>query len=213
VGGTSPNAAWISLRAGMRALGEAHGLPVRMTEYAPAGGLLERGNHIFNELEYAGSATYHAQHVFTRGEHDPGESAREKEGGILYYVVDGGGLTEWGPTRYTGVSIGHWARFARPGSERIGVTSDDPDVRVQAFVDASEGRLAIVAINNAAESRRVELALSGIEAQGLIEGIQTAESDGPDRFWVEVDSVQVGGPRRLQFIAPARSVTSLAFGM
>jgi glucosylceramidase len=212
-GGESPNPAWITLRGEIRALGQTHGLPVRMTEYATPRGLLQRANHIYNELEYANSTTYHAQHVFTSGEHDDG-SGRDEGGGILFFETDGGGrLSAWGPTRFTGVAIGHYARFARPGSERIGATSDDPALRVQAFVDASDRRLSVVAINNGTVSRRVELTLSGATVAGLVEAIDTAESDGDDAYWTPLDTVQQDGSTRVQFIARPRSVTSLAFGM
>jgi hypothetical protein len=209
-GGENPSVAWRNTREEVRALGENFGVPVRMTEFADESGLMARANHIFNELEYAHSQTYHPQHVFASGDH-PGGDPRASAGGILYFRTGSNGrLTDWGPTRFTGVAIGHYSRFAAPGSIRVSATGEDPQVRTQAFHDREGDRLSVVVINNKSTEERIEISLEGVSRGGAVDGIQTAESDGFDQYWSNLSGVETSGGSRVQFVARPRSVTSLS---
>jgi hypothetical protein len=61
-----------------------------------------------------------------------------------------------------GRAIGQYARWVPRGSVRIDATSDDPLVQVTAFRDGRNGRIVLVAINNATSVRsvRVDVAAS-----------------------------------------------------
>lgn len=208
-GGESPSAGWRNSRGGVRSVGEEFGLPVRMTEFANLNGLMERANHIFNEFEFAGSQTYHPQHVVSTGGHEEGGSVRTEGGGIVFFIPGGDGeLQEWGPTRYTGVAIGHYSLFVPPDAVRVGVEGSPSDLRVQAFrVDAPD-RLALVLVNNGT-ARRVQIELvNGLEREGGVEGVVTREGDDTE-YWTDVGEVLASGANVLSLEIPGRSVTSL----
>lgn len=209
-GGENPPEEWIALRRELRELADSYGLPVRMTEYADLGTLMGRANHIFNELEHARSRTYQAQQFFATGDHDPTADVARERGGIVYYRADANGrLTEWGPTRHTGVAIRHYSRYATPGSVRVEAEGPDPRVRVQAFRDDRRGRLAVVAINNHDSPRRIDIELRGITVRQAVDGIQTEERT-PGRYWSPITDIRIGEGTRVQLLAPARSLTSVA---
>lgn len=211
-GGEDPSAAWKSSREELRALADEHDLPLRMTEFADIGGLMERANHIFNEFEFAESQTYHAQHVFSTGGHGAGGNVTTEEGGLVYFVPGAGGeVAEWGPTLHTGVAVGHYSRLVPPGAVRVATEGGGHGLRVQAFRADREGHLAVVLINNGA-ARRVQIELTGGLTRGsAVEGIVSREGE-PSDPWTEVGEVLTSGPSLLSLELPARSVTSLRVG-
>ncbi len=62
-------------------------------------------------------------------------------------------------------AVGNYARFVRPGWERIGATAGDTSVT--AFRQAATGKFAIVAINAGTKSKDVELNLNGLAVSSV----------------------------------------------
>lgn len=62
-------------------------------------------------------------------------------------------------------AVGNYARFVRPGWERIGATAGDTSVT--AFRQAATGKFAIVAINAGTKSKDVELNLNGLSVSSV----------------------------------------------
>lgn len=211
-GGESPSGAWRSVRSDLRSLAESYGLPVRMTEFADIGGLMGRANHVHNELEFTMSRTYQPQTVVSIGNHGPGGTVKTEEGAIVYFLAGPGGeLVEWGPTRFTGVAIGHYSRVVPPGSRRVDTRGEPADLRVQAFRAEGGSGLAVVLVNNGG-ARRVQLELEGdLQRQGDVEGFVTREGDASS-YWSDVGGVLVSGSSIVSLAVPARSVTSLRIG-
>jgi O-glycosyl hydrolase len=209
-GGESPSQEWRASRSELKEIADARGLPVRMTEFFDLRGLLARANHIYNELAFADSRTYHPQHVVSTGEHGEGGSVRTEAGAIVYFVPgDAGQVVESGPTRFTGVAIGHWSRFVPPGAVRLGVdVSGSADVRVQAFRVDGPDRLAVVVINNG-PAARVEVELEGgLERRGGAGAVVSREGDA-DAYWSDVGEILAAGPHLLSLGVPGRSVVTL----
>ncbi len=100
--------------------------------------------------------------------------------------------------------IGHWSRVVRPGAVRVAAVSDDPEVRVTAFVKGEE--TILVAINNRPDERTARLSLDGLPAQLEVTGFTTVEGDP----WQDVASCQVEDGRGQMKLA-SRSLTTLIF--
>jgi hypothetical protein len=200
--GADPDAVFVSLRKRIRDLAASHGLPVRMTERFDISGLLERANDVLNELAYAESQTYNAQHVFTTNPNDAGA--------LVSLAVRNGRLAGVGPTAETGVAIGHFSRFAVPGSVRLQSTGEaGGGVRVQAFLDAPARKLSAVLVNNLAEAQTVSVRVSGDRFQilGPITGVRSVQ--GGSSYWIPIEPVNPSSPSSFRLTVPGRSVTSL----
>jgi hypothetical protein len=219
-GGENPDPHWISLRRQLRDLAASYGLPVRMTEYANIRGLMTRVNHIYNEFEYADSQTYFPMFIGGHTDHhqlmNPPHVRRKSEsdsGNIVFYTLDKRGrLAGWGPTKYTGIAIGHYSRYALPGSVRLEAISRNIGIRVQAFRNDSERKLAIVIINNESSAEEVRFTLTdGLMIKGLLRGDQTLEGSGS--YWVTVTDFLLDSPITFSLKIPRRSVTSLEFSL
>jgi O-glycosyl hydrolase len=200
--GSDPDAVFVSLRKRIRDLAASHGLPVRMTERFDISGLLERANDVLNELAYAESQTYNAQHVFTT---DPKDAAA-----LVSVAVRNGRLTGIAPTAYTGVAIGHFSRFAVPGSVRLESTGEaGGGVRLQAFLDAPARKLSAVLVNNMLEPQTVLIRVAGdrFRILGPISGDRSIE--GEPAYWTPIEEVSPESALSFRVTIPGRSVTSL----
>lgn len=62
-------------------------------------------------------------------------------------------------------TLGNWARFVRPGWERIGASATD--LSLSAFRDPASGQFAVVAINDTTSARSVNLRLNGFSASSV----------------------------------------------
>jgi hypothetical protein len=219
-GTENPDPHWISLRLQLRNLAAAYRLPVRMTEYANIRGLMARANHIYNEFEFADSQTYFPMYIGGHTDHHlpmyPPHVLRKSElnpGNIVFYTVDKRGrLGDWGPTKYTGIAIGHYSRYALPGSVRLEVLSRNIGIRVQAFRNDPERKIAIVIINNKSSAEMVRFTLTdGLTIKGLVRGDRTLERSGS--YWVTVTDFFPDSPNTFSLNIPRRSVTSLEFSL
>jgi O-glycosyl hydrolase len=211
-GGPEPDSRWIRPRQQILGLAAAHGLPVRMTEYCCLAGLMQRTNHIYNELEYADSQTYAPQWIMRRTGSD-GHGGRVTETdreSILFYTSQGRGeAVRFGPTRHTGVAIGHYSKYARPGSVRLAASTAGAGLRVQAFHARREAELGMVIINNGEAPRDVTVRVrGGLRLAGLVRGELTTERGSG--YWLPVLGFQLMDQTTFKLTAPARSVTSVA---
>jgi O-glycosyl hydrolase len=200
--GADPDAGFVSLRKRIRDVAASHGLPVRMTERFDISGLLERANDVLNELAYAESQTYNAQHVFTTDAKDPAA--------LVFVTVRNGRLSDVGPTAETGVAIGHFSRFAVPGSVRLGSTGEaGGGVRLQAFLDAPARKLSAVLVNNRAEAQTVLIRVAGdrFRILGPVSGDRSIE--GEAAYWTPIEEVSPASASSFRITIPGRSVTSL----
>lgn len=211
-GGSSPDDSWIAAHRRLLEIARSAGVPTRMTEFCCLSGLLSRANHIYNELEYADSQTYIPQTIARKtGRDGHGEEVTEShsESVVFYTVGEGKRLVRVGPTRHTGVAIGHYSRFIRPGAVRVPGSSSDAGLRVQAFRDRERGGIVVVIINNREMTTRASLAMSGApRVRRITRAEQTAEHRGT--YWVPIDGVTVPDRVTMVLTVPGRSITSVA---
>jgi Glycosyl hydrolase family 30 beta sandwich domain len=204
----------------LRALGRQYNVRVWMTEVSEGPGnndfpfdaidnVLARAIHIHDNFEYAGASAYfgmstlwdsqtHQEHFRDRG-NIPFLS--EQSGMVL---VDVGA----GQIRITGMgyAVGQYARWAKPGSIRIGATSPAARVIVTAFRDAARQRIVVVAVNNETTPQNLRIKLVGAAAAGMVTGEASYESVR----WQPIPDFATTASDELQYLAPARSVVTLA---
>ncbi len=220
-GAGKPDAGKIQLRNQLRDLGGQYGIPVWMTEvshaYMEGDGvqatdfriLRGRAIHIHDELVYADAAAYfgmnslwdsisQANHFGTDGsemtvaEHDTIVLVEQAKDNVIITSM--------------GRAIGHYARFITRGAKRIEATSNDPLVLVSAFRDDGQGgRLVLIAINNAAEDRTLEVTVVGAPLTGSLGGEQSTAT----AVWQPVPAITVSASS-FSFSVPAESVTTVA---
>jgi hypothetical protein len=89
-----------------------------------------------------------------------------------------------------GYSIGHYARWVKPGAVRVDATSSDPLVQVSAFRDDNRSTVALVLINNAAKPRSVSVNLTGLSVVGNLTGEQSNASG----YWKPLAAFAASSP-------------------
>lgn len=205
---TSQQPDYVAARRQLSALAASYGVPVRMTEYADSADLLGRANSVFNELEFANSQTYMALLVFASASSRHSQGQGDSAGMVFYTPGSNGGVTGIAPTSATGVAVGQYSRHVAPGAVRLGVTSSDPGLRVQAFRQDAAGNLSLIVINNQASPQTVAVRLTGpLAVTGPIKGEYT--SQGGASYWQPVPAFSPQGPQTLEFGVPGMSITSL----
>ncbi|HXU64948.1 MAG TPA: cellulose binding domain-containing protein [Polyangia bacterium] len=108
-----------------------------------------------------------------------------------------------GPTKRLWVE-GNYARFVRPGFQRVGATGTAPaGVLVSAYSNPADGTVAVVAINNNSGATPLSLFVSGAAPCALTPWV-TSSSDS----LASKSAVSVSGSR-VTFTLPAQSVTTL----
>jgi hypothetical protein len=144
------------------------------------------------------------------GHHKVNPDPEQDNSAIVCYTRDAKGrLAEAKPTIAAGRAIGHYSRYARPGSVRLEVVSSDTRLRLQAFRDEARSRLVMVIVNNATETVRVDVELSGgLKGNGKVAGDQTVERGRS--YWTPITAFSLGEANSLSVAVPGRSVTSLA---
>jgi O-glycosyl hydrolase len=221
-GAGSPDAGKIQVRRALRDLGAQHGLPVWMTEvshgFMQGDGvqvtdhriLRGRAIHIHDELVYADAAAYfgmnslwdsasQASHFGTDGSELMISSHEDIV--LVAQASDSVVITA------TGRAIGHYARFIRRGATRIEATSSDPLVLVTAFRDDTQaGRFVLVVVNNAAEDRTLDVAVSGLALDTAIRSEQSTAAAA----WQEREALTPTTAPGFAVTVPPESVTTFA---
>jgi hypothetical protein len=104
-----------------------------------------------------------------------------------------------------GRAIGHYARWIKRGAVRIDATADDPLVQVTAFRDDAQGRLVLVALNNANAPRT--LAVTAANAPMLM-GMLMGERSTSSAVWQPFTGTTTSTGWSIDL--PPHSVTSMA---
>ncbi|MFO0751219.1 MAG: hypothetical protein U1F43_36930 [Myxococcota bacterium] len=189
LGAGAPDAGKVALRAQLRDLGANYGVPVWMVEVSHSDlpfddfGKHYRGRAIrIDELVTADAAAFfgmnamwdtvtHAGHY--AGRDDPGFWS-ETDTVVLIDVENQKVVIS-----PMGRAIAHYARWVAKGDLRVDATSGDPLVLVTAFVDPARTRLTVVAINNAATDRPLDLSAPSVTLAGSVTGeLSTAAAPG-----------------------------------
>lgn len=118
-----------------------------------------------------------------------------------------------GTQAYTGYTLrkeyyvtGQYSRWVRPGARRIQCVSDDPNVKVTAYVDGSS--LTIVAVNNTAGNLSATFNLTGLPAITTLNSVRTSASEN----WASLAAVNVIGSAFTAGLGH-RSVTTFTSGL
>lgn len=159
--GNPPHVA-VEIRERIRALAERYNMPVWMTEvcyctprhFTDFELLRGRLNHLHDELTIANISAFEAMNLYFLDR--PG--VRDEL--VHVYFRPDGALDRYEISTY-GYLLGHYARYALPGSVRIQASTSDPRVRVTAF-ERPDGKLAIMTINNNPYSVAMNLVFSGV---------------------------------------------------
>ena len=228
-GSGTPNATAVADRQALDALRDdfeaalGRPVPLWMTEVSEGPGnndfpygdvheLRARAIHIHDEVAYAGASAYYGMHLLwdqrSHSEHFGGSCDYRSEESSIVLIdnmdCNGDGDTGEITINPIGYAIGHYARWAPPGSVVVGTTSEDPLVQVTGFHDEAGDRLALVLINNRPDAVTVEVALSG----GLVGDGVTGEASYADVRWGPAPAVDAGSDR-LSLTLPPASVVSL----
>ena len=205
------------MRNQLRDLGAQYGIPTVMVEVSHSevpfdsfDNVRGRAIHIHDELTYADAVAFfgmnamwdtttHAQHY--EGRADPGFYS-ETDTIVLIDIVQNKVVIS-----PMGRAIGHYARWISRGAVRIDATSDDPLVQVTAFRDDGQGRIVLVAINNAAVARALQVSLQGLPA---LPGTFTGEQSTASAAWSPLGGTTTATGWSIDL--PALSVTSIAAG-
>lgn len=192
-GAGKPDAERIAIRNQIRSLAAQYRVEVWMTEVCCGGAnffdtLRGRAIHIHDEMVYADVSSYWG--MFNTG---PDGSSSYGEDSISTFGN--------GKFRITGMgrAIGHYSHVIKQGAIRVDASSGDPLIQVVAFRDDVRGKLGLVIINNAAVSKSVSVAVSGVTVSGNFNGEQSTTA----AFWRPVTA-------NTQITLPALSVTSLS---
>jgi hypothetical protein len=208
-GAGKPDPGRMRIRNQIRDLARAHHIGAWLDENSNAGNpflydtFRARAIHIHDEFLYTNAAAYfvYAPMWDETSEHSHDLSSPGSEGyAVLIHnakgTVDIAGI---------GYAIGHYARWAKPGSVRVDALSSDPLIQVTAFRDDATGRLALVLINN---SNAETIATITLKGAALGDGWQ-GEQSTPVAYWQPLPSFTAQDATTLRLSLPATSVTSL----
>ena len=214
-GSGAPDPGRIAIRSRIRDLAQQHNVGAWLTENSHGGlGSLSfdtfrgRAIHIHDEFVYANAAAYFAESALWDTASQTGHFGNSdlysgnSEGNVVLIDNSTGRVDIAG----IGYAIGHYARWAKPGSLRVDAQSSDPLVQVTAFRDDVAGRLAFVLINNSNASTTVTMNLN----HGTITGNMTGEQSTPAGYWTPISPFAPTSASSFQILLPATSVTSIA---
>ncbi|MDE3090641.1 MAG: hypothetical protein KGJ80_14800, partial [Chloroflexota bacterium] len=105
-----------------------------------------------------------------------------------------------------GYAIGQYARWVKKGATRIDASSSDPLVQVTSFWDQRDGRMVLVAINNASTDRALSVNVNGLKLNGSLTGEQSTRSS----YWQSLPSFASDTPESYTLVIPSKSVTTIA---
>ena len=214
-GSGTPDAGKVGLRNQLRDLGAQYGIPTMMVEVSHSelpfdsfDGVRGRAIQIHDELVYADAvaffgmnafwdSTSHAEHY--QGRPDPGFYSETD----TIVLIDN--TTNQVVISPMGRAIGHYARWFKRGAVRIDATSDDPLVQVTAFRDDAQGRLVLVAINNATTARPLIVTVMNAPA---MTGSLSGERSTAGALWEPFSGTTTATGWTVSL--PAKSVFSMA---
>lgn len=214
-GSGTPDPGRVAVRNQLRDLARQHGIPTMMVEVSHAEVAFTSFDHvrgraiqIHDELEYADAAAFfgmnamwdstsHAQHY--AGRQDPGFYTESDTVVLIDNTIDQVVISPMGR------AIGHYARWITRGAVRLDATSADPLVQVTAFRDDRQGKLVVVAINNASAPRTLAVAVSGLPMLGATLAGERSTAAAP---WVAF--AQPAAATGWSIDLPAQSVTSMS---
>jgi uncharacterized protein (TIGR03382 family) len=189
-GSGTPDSSKVTLRNQLRDLGAQNGIPVMMIEvshsdlpFTSFDGVRGRAIQIHDELTYADAAAFfgmnamwdstsHAQHY--AGRPDPGFYSETDTVVLIDNAMNKVVISPMGR------AIGHYARWIKRGAVRIDSTSNDPLVQVTAFRDDAQGRLVLVAVNNANATRTITVT---VQSAPTLMGSLTGERSTAATVW------------------------------
>jgi len=203
----------------LKALGQQYGVPVWMTEVTEGPGtedyaidaienVLARAIHIHDNFEYAGASAFFGMQTIwdsqTHEEHFAGRNVPflSDHSSIILADVRSGTIHITG----MGYAIGHYAHWIRPGALRVATSSNRPRVLVSSFRDAADGHLVVVAVNNEPTAQALRIQLTGATAKGPV----TGEESYASLRWRIISPFAPAANGEIEFVAPARSVVTLA---
>ncbi len=203
-GAGRPDPRRIAIRKQIRDLARRYHLQVWMTEVCCGEGdtifdrLRGRAIHIHDELVYADASAYWGMWNMYSDLAPGGDNE--------------GSVVQFNPRSQTfrittmGYAIGHYARWIRRGAVRIEARSNDPLLLVTAFRDDAQSRIVLVVINNAAESKTLDVNLKGVALTGNLTGEQSTAAG----FWKPLASFRPASSTSFTMQVPGLSVTSVA---
>jgi O-glycosyl hydrolase len=177
--------------ARMRALADAHELPLWMTEWS-------------HRDPFAWAATMHAliaEHGVSAVDYMWGFFGHEDAAQLIALKYDAGNrYTGYAPLKHFYVT-GQFSRFVRPGARRVDARSSDRRVMVSAFAD--DGRPVLVVVNDASLRRVVRFDLAGFVGLEAIRPLRTSMTDD----WLQLDEIPMSS-RGFGATLPPWSVTT-----
>lgn len=208
----SPDPSMIAIRNQLRNLGKQYGIPAWMTEVSHGrvdprsfDALRGRTIHIHDELVYADAAAYFGMNnmwdTTSHQTHFGNKEIFSEEGTIVLIDNDREVVYITG----MGYAIGHYARWFKRGTIRIGATNSDPLVQVTAFRDDNQGRMVLVLINNASSKRTINVRVAGLALKGNLTGEQSTAS----AYWKPLKPFSPINPTSFILTVPAESVTTI----
>ncbi len=210
-GAGKPDPERVHLRNQIRDLANAHHVEAWITENSNGGDTFRydtfraRAIQIHDEFLYAGASAYFAEAAIwdevAQQKHFPGVPMREIEGDAVYVRNSVGKVDIAG----IGYAIGHYARWAKPGSVRVEARSSDSLVQITAFRDDAAGRLALVMINNNPTPKMATVTFKGVALSATWEG----EESTPEAYWMALPALTPDSSSELHVTLPPTSVVSL----
>lgn len=212
-GAGAPDPGRIAVRNGLRDLANEYGVKVWMDENSNAGVPLSfdsfraRAIQIHDEFLYANASAYFVEASMW----DLASQRMHFNNTDLDSVGDEGNAVlinnDTGAVDLTGIAyaIGHYARWAKPGSIRLNATSSDALVQVSAFRNPDQGPPALVVINNASVARTVTFNFNSLSLAGNL----TGEQSTPAGYWQPIPAFAPSSPTSFTITLPPASVTSL----
>ena len=99
---------------------------------------------------------------------------------------------------------GNWARFVRPGHQRVATSGTAPSgVLVSAYASPTDGTVSVIAINNNASATNLSLYISGAAPCTMTPWVTSASDDLASKTAVTVSN------GRVTYSLPAQSITTL----
>jgi O-glycosyl hydrolase len=203
----------------LKALGEQYGVPIWLTEVSEGPGtndyafdaiesVLARAIHVHDNFVYAGASAFFGMNTIwdsqSHAEHFAGREVPflSEQSGMVLVNAATGKISITG----MGYSVGHYARWIRPGAVRIEARSEKSRVIVTAFRDPPNGRIVVVVVNNESEAQLLRVRLAGTSTAGEASGEM---SHGGVR-WQSLPPFAPGSGGDFETAAPAKSVVTVA---
>jgi len=218
-GAGAPDAGTRAELEALRSLSAEYGVPLWMTEVSEGPGnsdyafdaiehVLARVIHVHDTFRYGGAQAYFGMHAIwdsrSHADHFAGRNIPFMSGSDDMVLVD----VERDLVRISGLgyAVGHHARWLGVGARLLESSSGSPRVPVSAFRDPATGRIVVVATNATTTAQLLRVRASGAVPSGTFVG----EVSHASVRWQPISGVAGPEARVIEFIAPPRSVVTLA---